>query len=213
MSLIILQYIISHRTAWCCCVCIISDFLYNQITAELSSRSRLWSQYIYREPAILTMNKPNTCNIFYNMCDSFKVLDYSFCTEPTESQCSYLNLMVRLFRFVRWFRFILKTHLYNNFFLNITFTFCVYPVYSTISLCLFLSFCLPQSQGSPYSMSGQRNVRALWANCKGEGRQNQVCVSQPVWYIQRKEPWNTKACWWVPWLCRPHFHCHDLHAV
>lgn len=64
-----------------------------------------------------------------------------------------------------------------------------------ITQCLFLPF--PQSQGSPYSMSGQRNVRALWANSKGEGRQNQVCVSQLVWYIQRKEPWNTKACWWV----------------
>lgn len=62
---------------------------------------------------------------------------------------------------------------------------------------LTVTFSLSQSQASPYSMSGQRNVRALWANCKGEGRQNQVCVSQPVWYIQRKEPWNTKACWWV----------------
>lgn len=69
------------------------------------------------------------------------------------------------------------------------------------------SLLLPQSQGSPYSMSGQRNVRALWANCKGEGRQNQVCVSQLVWYIQRKEPWNTKACWWVSAL-----HCVVLHA-
>lgn len=82
-----------------------------------------------------------------------------------------------------------------------TLTFCVYLV-SNISV--FASFSLslpPQSQGSPYSMSGQRNVRALWANCKGEGRQNQVCVSQPVWYIQRKEPWNTKACWWVSQFC------------
>lgn len=70
-----------------------------------------------------------------------------------------------------------------------------------LSLSLHLS--PPQSQGSPYSMSGQRNVRALWANCKGEGRQNQVCVSQPVWYIQRKEPWNTKACWWVSRLSHP----------
>lgn len=42
------------------------------------------------------------------------------------------------------------------------------------------SLSLLQSQGSPYSMSGQRNVRALWANCKGEGWQIQVCVSQPV---------------------------------
>lgn len=82
-----------------------------------------------------------------------------------------------------------------------------------LSLSLFLSPSLSfsplhlQSQGSPYSMSGQRNVRALWANCKGEGRQNQVCVSQPVWYIQRKEPWNTKACWWVSQLS--HTHTHD----
>lgn len=71
------------------------------------------------------------------------------------------------------------------------------------------SLLLSQSQGSPYSMSGQRNVRALWANCKGEGRQNQVCVSQPVWYIQRKEPWNTKACWWVSRSC-PSCYCHVI---
>lgn len=79
----------------------------------------------------------------------------------------------------------------------------------SLTLSLFSSLALPQSQGSPYSMSGQRNVRALWANCKGEGRQNQVCVSQPVWYIQRKEPWNTKACWWVSQRC----HCHNIPSV
>lgn len=65
---------------------------------------------------------------------------------------------------------------------------------------LFLFFC--QSQDSPYSMSVQRNVRALWANGKGEGWQNQVCVSQPVWYLQRKEPWSTEACWWVYMDCK-----------
>lgn len=85
-----------------------------------------------------------------------------------------------------------------------------YCLHSLIARCVcnITPFCnmlpclhpTPQSQGSPYSMSGQRNVRALWANCKGEGRQNQVCVSQPVWYIQRKEPWNTKAYWWVSWF-------------
>lgn len=84
------------------------------------------------------------------------------------------------------------------------YTWCQISLFLSLSLCLPLS--PPQSQGSPYSMSGQRNVRALWANCKGEGRQNQVCVSQPVWYIQRKEPWSTKACWWVSKCC----HCHNI---
>lgn len=93
---------------------------------------------------------------------------------------------------------VLNACLYNQ---NVYSRFLCSAGVKSLPVCLCLPLSPPQSQGSPYSMSGQCNVRALWANCKGEGRQNQVCVSQPVWYIQRKEPWNTKACWWVSWFC------------
>lgn len=94
-------------------------------------------------------------------------------------------LMLTLFS---WTKFWCWKHLKGNT-NRLSITFSLF----TLSFTLFLF----QSQDSPYSMSVQRNVRALWANGKGEGWQNQVCVSQPVWYLQRKEPWSTEASWWV----------------